>query len=309
MTLVKLRGRRKIRLGEDNNALVWLIIINAIFFTSLYLIRLIYIMSYDKELTALQFFHLQVMDWFAMPANAFKFITRPWVLFTYMFSQEDIMLLIGNLLWLWGFGYILQVLSGNSKLVPVYLYGGVSGGLFFLLAANILPSFSNNVINEAPLLGAGVAVMAVAAATTTLSPQYKIFPMINGGIPVWVLMLAYVLVDYASIGGYNSPVAIAHLAAALMGFVFTKQLQNGNDLGKWMWDLLKWVDALFNPEKKKLHPKQQLFYKANREPFQKQVRVTQKRLDEILDKINTEGYYSLSEEEKEFLKKASSEDF
>ncbi|MEP7319853.1 MAG: DUF6576 domain-containing protein, partial [Panacibacter sp.] len=53
---------------------------------------------------------------------------------------------------------------------------------------------------------------------------------------------------------------------------------------------------------------QQKFYKSNRKPFEKIPRVTQQKLDELLDKINQEGYASLSAEEKEFLKKASQED-
>ena len=53
---------------------------------------------------------------------------------------------------------------------------------------------------------------------------------------------------------------------------------------------------------------QQRFYKETRKPFEKKPHVTQQKLDEILDKINQEGYQSLSDEEKEFLKKASQED-
>ena len=106
-----------------------------------------------------------------------------------MFTHEGVWQLIGTLLWLWGFGYILQDLTGNSKLIPVYIYGGLAGAILFILTSNLIPQYYA-VANEAmPLIGGGAAVMAVALATTTLAPGYRIFPMLNGGIPLWVLTL------------------------------------------------------------------------------------------------------------------------
>ena len=62
-----------------------------------------------------------------------------------------------------------------------------------------------------------------------------------------------------------------------------------------------------NPKKESLS-KSQLFYKATVQPFKKTPTITQQRIDEILDKISQKGYSSLSEDEKEILKRASKED-
>ncbi|MCZ6992444.1 rhomboid family intramembrane serine protease, partial [Salmonella enterica] len=86
-----------------------------------------------------------------------------------------------SMLWLWCFGYILQDLAGNNKLIPIYIYGGITGSVFFVLMNNMVPVLANQVGTAAPLLGAGSAVMAIAVATTTLAPDYRIFPLINGG--------------------------------------------------------------------------------------------------------------------------------
>lgn len=59
---------------------------------------------------------------------------------------------------------------------------------------------------------------------------------------------------------------------------------------------------------KKKFKTNQLYYKPTRKPYQKTLQVTQQRLDEILDKINQQGYQLLTEDEKEFLKKASNTD-
>jgi hypothetical protein len=77
-----------------------------------------------------------------------------------------------------------------------------------------------------------------------------------------------------------------------------------------MNNLVNWLDDLFNPKKKhqKKSTKDKLHYRADRKPYEKISNVTQQRLDAILDKINQQGYQFLTDEEKEFLKKASTEE-
>jgi len=58
------------------------------------------------------------------------------------------------------------------------------GGLVFFLTVNLFPVLANHIESIEPMMGAGAAVMAVAVATTTLAPDYRIFPLINGGIPL-----------------------------------------------------------------------------------------------------------------------------
>ncbi len=311
MSVMHQNRRNPILLGQDNNALTWLIIINAVVFVGISFIKIIYFLSYDTPMEALQNFHLQILDWFSLPANTDKLINRPWTILSYMFSHDSVWQLIGTLLWLWAFGYILQDLTGNTKLIPVYLYGGVAGALFFVLASNLIPQNNEAVTAAAPLLGGGAAVMAIAIAATTFAPKYRIFPMINGGIPLWALTLLFVAIDYATIATQSTSYALAHLGGAAMGFLFVTQMQRGNDWSLWMINFMNWLNDLFNPEKKygKKPISQQKHYKtSSRKPFEKTPRVTQQKLDEILDKINLEGYNSLSQEEKDFLKKASQED-
>ena len=296
------RNKKRLLLGQDNNALTWLVIINTVIFAALLFIRLIYQMSSD---TGLQNFQTQIADWFALPAGGYKFLTRPWTIITYMFSHDNLWYLISSLLWLWCFGYILQDLAGNNKLFPIYLYGGVVAGIIFMAAANLLPSLHGDIDNISQT-GAAAAVLAVAIATTMLAPDYRIFQMLNGGIPLWVVTVVFIAIDFATVGTVNNAVILSHIAAGFTGFIFVKQLRKGNDPGLWMNKFADWVNDLFNPEKK--ITSNQLYYKPTRKPYQKTLHVTQQRLDEILDKINQEGYQFLTEDEQEFLKKASKED-
>lgn len=296
------RNRKRPLLGQDNNALTWIIIINSVVFLTLLFIKLIYQMSSD---TGLQLYQTQITDWVALPASGYKFLTRPWTIISYMFAHDNLWYLISSLLWVWCFGYILQDLAGNNKLFPIYLYGGIAAAIVFMLSANLLGSLRPHV-NLISQTGAAAPVVAIAIATTTLAPNYRIFQMLNGGIPVWIITVLFIAIDFGTVGMVNGAVALSHVASGLTGYIFVHQLRKGNDLGLWMNKLSDWVNDLFNPEKKT--QTNQLYYKPTRKPYQKTLHVTQQRLDEILDKINREGYQLLTDDEKEFLKKASNTD-
>lgn len=306
MSLLSQKSTRNILLGQDNNALVFLFAVNSLVFLLINFIRIIYFLS-DIPL---EFFNKQILDWFTLSPVPDIFFSRPWTLLTTMFTHLSIWQLISTLLWLWAFGYILQDLAGNSKLLPIYLYGGFVGALVFLLSNNLFPVLERNILITPAMMGGGAAVMAVAVATTTLAPDYRLFPMINGGIPLWVLTVVFVAIDFATLSGGNAGIGAAHLSGGAMGFFFVKQLQKGRDWSSWMIALVDWLDNLFNPEKKSNQVKQheKHFYRVNRKPYEKIANVTQQKLDDILDKINQHGYAFLTEEEKEFLNRASDQD-
>jgi len=213
------------------------------------------------------------------------------------------------MLWLWGFGYIMQDLTGNRKLFPVFIYGGLAGAFSFILAFNIFPAFQDQLAG-AEALGASAGIMAIAVVTTMVAPGFRIFPMLNGGIPLWVLTSLYLVIDLATIPVSNPGGHIAHLGGALMGFLFMVMLRKGYDLSEWMNNFYDWINNLFNPDKprKGENVKEELFYKSSYKPYKRTPNITQQRIDDILDKINQKGYGFLTEEEKELLKRASQED-
>jgi membrane associated rhomboid family serine protease len=300
------KKNQRISLGQDNNALVLLFAANMLMFVGIHIISIIYQLS-DIPM---DLFNKQVLDWLTLPASFDVFASKPWTMLLYMITHYGFWHLVSSMLWLWCFGYILQDLAGNSKLIPIYLYGGLTGALFFLLTNNLAPGLEKNLAFAAPMLGASASVMAVAIATTTMAPDYRLFPHIGGGVPLWVVAIIFVAIDFSTIGSGNTAVAAAHLSAGLIGFLFIRQLKRGSDWSAWMTEFVNWLDGLFNPEKKNTQRplKDKQFYRSDRQPFEKKSNVTQKKLDAILDKINQHGYEFLSTEEKEFLERASKEE-
>ena len=161
------------------------------------------------------------------------------------------------------------------------------------------------------MLGGNAGVMAIAVATTTLSPDYRLFKMLNGGIPLWILTLLYIIIDMT--GSKGMATQLAHLGGGMIGLLFVFSLRRGYDWGLWMNQLYNWFINLFDPDKpphESQKIKEKVFYNTRgQKPFIKRPVITQQRIDEILDKINQKGFSHLTEEEKNILKKARETDF
>jgi membrane associated rhomboid family serine protease len=298
--------RRRIAFGDDNNALVALFAINVIMFLILLVIQVTYFF-FQKDINL---FDTQVLQYFSMPARLTKLSERPWTVLLYMFSDTSVMRLLSNMLWLWAFGYIMQDITGNRKIIPVYIYGGLTGALFFIVANYLIPPLKP-FIDQSALLGGNAATMAVAVATTTLAPDYRFFRNLNGGIAIWVLTLIYILIDFAGVVGMGAAYSLSHLGGALAGVLFVVLLHRNVDGSAWMNNLYNWFMNLFTPAVKQNSNqiKEKVFYNAdNRQPYKKTANITQQRVDEILDKINQQGYRFLTDEEKNILKRAAEED-
>ena len=279
-----------------------------IIFVVLAFLSAVFYLRYDNSAEARHFYETKILSQFALPADFSKIASKPWTILTHMFTHDSVWHLLGNMLWLWVFGYIFLDLTGNRKIIPLYIYGALGGALAFVLAYNFLPGLKQ-ALPVVQALGASAGVMAIAAGVTTISPGYRIFPMLFGGIPVWVLMVIYLIIDLASIPLSNPGGHIAHLMGAFTGFLFIVSFRRGYDWSEWMNNFFDWFGNLFNPDKPKKgkNIKQELFYKSDKQPYSKTPNITEQRVNEILDKINLKGYNTLTEEEKDILKRASQE--
>ena len=296
-------SKKKLTLGQDGNALMGLFSINVILFLLLLTMHTIH-NYYEKGGTA---FESQVIPNIAFPSGFSAFAYHPWTLITYMFSHFGVWDMLSNMLWLWAFGYLLQDLIGRKQLFPVYIYGGLSGAIFFIVAGAL---FSHGPV-IGYLSGAGASTLAIATAVCVYAPDYRFFRQINRGIPIWVLLVLYFVLDFIRLAdneGIVLPLLFAHIGGAVAGFLYIVLLRKDIDAGRWMNALYQWCLQIFSPSKKKGIREKVFYNTGNREPFVKSSNLTQQRVDEILDKINQKGYQFLSEEEKKILRRASEED-
>lgn len=236
--------------------------------------------------------------WLSLPGNVMLALTHAWTLITYMFLHEGLMHILFNMLWLYWLGKIFVEYIGSKRLVGVYVLGGISGGLLFLLVAAVFPLQFYNTF----LLGASAGVMAVVIAIALLVPDYTIHLLLIGPVRLkYLALVSFILTSILDIS-QNTGGKISHIGGALFGMIFTLQHKRGNDLTKPVVALLDWIGALFSKRSK---IRVSYRRKTSDEDYNASQKAKQEKLDAILDKISKAGYPSLTKEEKDFLFKVS----
>ena len=279
-----------------NNAPVQLIIINAVIFVIIVLVKVISHFARIDDVFEL------FIDQIVLPSPIQDFITRPWTLITYMFIHDHhgVLHILFNMLVLYWFGRLFVEYLGSDKLIALYILGGLVGGFLYLLVYNTVPQFQ--VLSN--LRGASAAVDAIVVATATLLPNYTFFLLFFGPVRIKYIAAFTVLLSFIGTYGENAGGNIAHLGGALIGFIYIKQLQAGTNWGIWVTATLDWIKGLFREK-----PKVKVSYRKDRPAAPRSAgkgpNYTQEEIDAILDKISAGGYESLTKEEKEKLFNAS----
>jgi membrane associated rhomboid family serine protease len=199
-----------------------------------------------------------------------------WQLVTYGFLHAGLGHILGNLLFLYFLGTMLEGIIGTRRFWVFYLASVVIAG-FFQLVVGLFTT-------PAPILGASGGVLAIVCAMATLRPETRIIFII---FPITLRTLAvfYVLFDALNVvhqlqGTGSNVASIAHLTGAAVGFFAVRT--------GWIWrDPVESVG------------------RARAERAAETEADKRARLDALLAKINREGIGSLSGREKAFLKKMS----
>lgn len=168
------------------------------------------------------------------PVNHDRF--APYQIATYMFAHDPSNAghLLYNMLSLWLFGRLLEMVWGPKRLLLLYFISGIGAAALHLgiqywqwVQANRL--YDSGQMERAldlvskivPMLGASGAIMGVAAAAAYLFPNTVIF---NFPFPIKIkwLVIIWVLGDLFGGFGYTKPDNVAHFAhlgGAITGFL------------------------------------------------------------------------------------------
>ena len=170
--------------------------------------------------------------------------------------------------------------------------GGILlGAIVFLIFSNLPFLPSANVAWQSITFG----LASLLGGLIMLSPKAEVKLMLFGNVSLKTIALVYFIIEIAMLLYSNQlSAAIGFSAATAYGILFTKSFLNGNDWSK-----------LFLLKKKK-HLK--IVHSQNKDNnYQKNELPNQELIDQVLDKISSSGYDSLSKREKEILFKASKE--
>jgi len=289
--------------GYSNNTVLQLIIVSGVAFVMLGVTWGIIQIIYQGDNSVFEhYFRANI----ALPSLA-GFKSHWWTIFTYgWFSFNGFFDLLSNMLWLYCFGSVVQMLVGHRQIIPLFAYSLVTGGGFYLVA-QLLPGKWGETPNIIGLLGPRAGLTAMAVAAVTIAPEYRFYLTETFRVHILVVVSIFAFLMLMS-SGFYLPVILLLVGGGLTGFTYIKLLNAGYRPGQWMYALRSKAESLVTPDPNMIARKQS---KRRNEALSKMYEpksgITQKRIDDILDKINQKGYNALSSEEKETLLRAGKE--
>jgi membrane associated rhomboid family serine protease len=245
-----------------------------------------------------------------------------WRVITFQFLHADVMHILFNMLGLYFFGAMVERSLGFKKYAAFYLVCGIFGALMYLLlnfmgtaaaGMNVMnipgllyPPDGTTMLSKSPLLGASAGVFGVIIAGAYLAPNAEI-QLIFPPIPMKLRTFAYGYVAIALIsllmGTDNAGGEAAHIGGALAGWFFIRRTHLLTDF----FDVFS--------DSRKSSPKRPVMNRgpkpsAKKEPgfFAKVTGTappTEAEINRILDKLRAEGLASLTEREKDALRRAT----
>jgi len=236
---------------------------------------------------------------------------KVWTLVTYSFLHGDFFHIAINMLIIFGIGRSLQAQLGEKKFLILYFAGVIFGGIFILFLD------LNGSMLTIGASGGALALITVYCFERWEMPVTLLFFEITFKMKwLFYVILGWQLMGYllpllgqASGGGGIGPVHgishTAHLGGIAGGVLFYKyfmhydlfarkpRVKKRNIMSGWIPKKKKYRD----PSRASEGPAPTSRNKFDRKSLQKEV-------DRILDKINSQGFGALSEEEKRTLDRA-----
>lgn len=247
-------------------------------------------------------------QYFVLPSDFVRFLQQPWSIVSYAFLHSGFSHLLWNMVFLYVFSRFVLNLFSEKKFLAIYLLGAIAGGSLFAILYNVLPVFRGTGV----LLGASAAVNAIVVFIGTYTPNAEV-RIFTFNIKLWWIAAFIVVKDILTLDAGNAGGLISHLGGAAFGFMYARQLAQGNDIGLWFEKIIDSVASWFSKSPKRAQKKSPLrTVHKNRDKKSTGTATTasssksekQQQIDMILDKISKSGYDSLSKAEKDFLFKA-----
>jgi len=217
--------------GADNNALVALLAVNLVVAVTFVFMKV----TYYLEGFPAQDFQQEIYQYVILLPSNIKM--APWTFISFNWTHDNFWALFTNLFWLLIFGNILQNVSANRHLFPIYFYSGLIAATSYVLHNG-----------QEPLIGAQTSVLAIALATLIIAPTYKTLSNIGKGIPAWLLIIIYLIITGLSFKDITIEHSFSIFLGGLSGLLYAFLLKKEIDLGAWMHQLLRSINNSLTPK-------------------------------------------------------------
>ncbi len=238
---------------------------------------------------------LRIFGTFAVRSAIFE--GRVWQFVTFQFLHGSFFHLLANSIGLYFFGPWMERWWGSRRFVAFYLLCGMAGAAFYTLLY-FTGIFPEQTTDYTGLIGASAGIYGILIGVAVIAPHTRVallFPptemsMRTFAIAILVIAVGAILLQM----GGNEGGEAGHLGGAILGYLLIKSPR-----------LLGWASGE-KSEVEIIRPK--AFRRRSESKLRPRSQIdlsTQSEVDRILDKISREGFQSLTEAERDTLRKAS----
>lgn len=216
-----------------------------------------------------------------------------WRYFTYMFVHVDFWHFLFNMLMLWMFGDEVAEWMGVKHFTGMYLFCGVFAAFFSVLMCVL--GLTNN-----PIIGASGALMGIFVAYYKFFPERRLLLFFFIPMKIKYAMWVMVAIDVFMAPSGDGIAHLAHLGGVVAGFIYMFGYDGG------FGNLIRRLRGNGRGPKFKVNDGGRTSQDESPEVIEGEVFYVDenKRMDEILKKVNSDGIQSLTATEKKFLLEA-----
>lgn len=226
-----------------------------------------------------------------------------WRFITFQFLHAGGWHLFGNMLGIYFFGTFAERWWGSGKFIVFYLASGIAGALMYVVllyagwfGTGYIPG-TEVPVSYTPLVGASAGIFAILVCVAIIAPDLKVLlffvipmSMRTFAIAALVFVALMILTD----ANHNAGGEAGHLGGALLGFILMKNPH-----------LLSFVDRFGSGGKKRRRTVDAKVLREHKIRPRPRVNLDDTEVDRILDKVNREGLQSLTDEEREVLRRVA----
>jgi len=231
---------------------------------------------------------------------------------TFQFIHGNVAHVIFNSIGLFFFGPWMERWWGAKRFTAFYLACGVGGALFFslLVFTGMLPKeavaqtadgvYFNVPMSMVPLVGASAGIYGILIGVAVIAPSLRV-SLLFPPVTLSMRQLALILLAIAAgsillkLGG-NEGGEAGHLGGAIVGYLLIRLGLASKESGGGFGPLRMRSKGARTDIEPKIRPRTMVDLRGQTE------------IDAILDKISSEGFQSLSDEERELLQRAANND-
>ena len=166
----------------------------------------------------------------ALNADLPSILTHPWQLLTYAFLHLEpglggLLHILFNMLWLLWIGREYEAIFGSQRIIGIYVLGAVGAALVTVGLHALLPGVASfgGIVH-----GASGAVLALMTMVAIHQPEKRIGLMFIGVVRLIHVVIGFIALDFLFLSAGGTSVS-AHWGGVLTGFICGKMLLQGMD--------------------------------------------------------------------------------